>query len=289
MFLWYFVHILFGNKHDWLIDFLKIFLEVYWCSAQWSNMIGITFVFYSFCISILRSWYIKILSSPLCLTFQSRGTATSIIVVIRFVLPITTISGVTLSVRSSKSHNIHFLILCYRLWVMVPRCFNPCFNPIMLTYIPVSNCGNIVVCFQLIACSQFVAHIQYMRQHFIGFITHAAFGIFIYSNYLCLLTISVKSLVLSGCYQSFSLYFRLHSCSHLKALLLLMISVIFAWHWPCNCLLFHSWMQSLFHILFQDSLSNYDTWYLLVCHAVFSNGSVKRLLFIYSWSAISLT
>ena len=75
---------------------------------SYPTMIGITFVFvfHNYCVSILRCRYFKILSSSLSVTFQSRGTATSVIVVVRFALPITTIPGlrsdITLSVRNSN-------------------------------------------------------------------------------------------------------------------------------------------------------------------------------------------
>ena len=74
-------------------------------------MIGITFafLFHSLCISILTSLYLKIFSFSLSLTYQSIGTAASIIVVVRFVLSLTTISGlhsgITMSVRLSNSHS----------------------------------------------------------------------------------------------------------------------------------------------------------------------------------------
>ena len=70
-------------------------------------MIGIAlaFEFHSFLNSILRSEYHKIISSSLSLTFQSRGTATLITVVVHFVLLISTISSlhvdITLSIHIS--------------------------------------------------------------------------------------------------------------------------------------------------------------------------------------------
>ena len=70
----------------------------------------------------------------------------------------------------------------------------------MLTDIPVKNCGYIVVSFQEAVVSQFWAHIQQIGHSFIGFHTHAAFGVMIYSKYLCLVILSVQSLVLSSYY-----------------------------------------------------------------------------------------
>ena len=81
---------------------------------------------------------------------------------------------------------------------MFPRCLT-CLNPIMLTCIPAKNCSYNVVSFQVDASSQFWAHIQYMGHSFVGFLTHAAFGVKIYSKYLSLVILIVQSLVLSGC------------------------------------------------------------------------------------------
>ena len=66
---------------------------------------------------------------------------------------------------------------------MFPRCLT-CINPIILTYIPVKNCGIIVASFQVVVSSQFSAHIQYMGNGLMGFLTHATFGVLIYSKYL---------------------------------------------------------------------------------------------------------
>ena len=88
------------------------------CSSKFINVvssdpttigINFAFVFHCFCISSMRSSYLKIFSYSLSLIFLSRGTAMSIIVVVRFALSTTTISGlragITLSVRISKSRN----------------------------------------------------------------------------------------------------------------------------------------------------------------------------------------
>ena len=56
----------------------------------------------------------------------------------------------------------------------------------MLTYIPMENCGYIVVSHHVGVCSQLWAHILYMGHGFISLFTHAAFGVMIYSKYLCL-------------------------------------------------------------------------------------------------------
>ena len=88
----------------------------------------------------------------------------------------------------------YFLVFCYGLWMMFSRCLT-CLNPIMLTFIPVRNCGYTYVSFQVVVGSQFWAHIQYMGHSFIGFLTHALFEVLIYSKYLCLVILSVESLV----------------------------------------------------------------------------------------------
>ena len=81
-----------------------------------------------------------------------------------------------------------------------------CLNPVMLTYNPVKNCSYIVVSFQVIVSSRLLAHIQYMGHNFIDSLTHMAFGVLIYSKYLCLVILSVQSLDLGGgCYESFCL------------------------------------------------------------------------------------
>ena len=85
------------------------------------------------------------------------------------------------------------------LCVMFSRCL-ACLNPIMLTYMPVNNCGYIVLSVQVVVSSKFWAHIQYMGHSFIGLLPHAACGILIYSKYLCLAILSILNLVLSGCY-----------------------------------------------------------------------------------------
>ena len=88
---------------------LRWFSKFNGIAPSYSSMIGITFkfVFHSFCIYTMMSWYFKF-SSALSLAFQSRGTATSIIVVVIFVLSNTTTrcsprAGITLSIRISKS------------------------------------------------------------------------------------------------------------------------------------------------------------------------------------------
>ena len=76
----------------------------------------------------------------------------------------------------------------------------PCLNPIMLTCIPVKNCGYIVVSFQVVVSNKFLSHIPYIEHGFIGLLTHAAFGVLISSKYLCMPILSVQSLGLRGCY-----------------------------------------------------------------------------------------
>ena len=90
-----------------------------------------------------------------------------------------------------------YLLSCIDLWNLLDS-FE--FHSIMLTYIHVKNCGYIVAYFQVVVSRQFLAYIQYMGHSFIGFLTLTAFGVFIYCKYLCLVMLSVQSLVLSGCY-----------------------------------------------------------------------------------------
>ena len=47
--------------------------------------------------------------------------------------------------------------------------------------------------FQVVTSSQLWTHSQYMGNGFIGFLTHTAFGVLIYSKYLCLVIISVQA------------------------------------------------------------------------------------------------
>ena len=184
------------------LDCFSKFMEVMHCDPI---MIGVTFalVFHSFCTSILRSKYFKILSS-LSLTYQSRGIATSITVVVRLLLTITAICGLR-------------AVFCFGLRVMFPRC-TTCLNPIMLTYIPAKNCGYIAVSFKVVVSSQFWAHIQYMGNGLILSLTQAAVGVLIYSMYLCLVILNDQSLAVINAAVSI---FRSNSLSHLKAFSLL--------------------------------------------------------------------
>ena len=125
--------------------FPKMFLD---SQPSDPTMIGITFafVFHGFCVSILSSRYFKI-SSSLSLTFlTSTGSAPSIIVVVRFVLLITTISGLML------------VLPCLYIFLSPITLSFPYFllralgdvtplgdSSIMLTYIPVNNFGYSVV------------------------------------------------------------------------------------------------------------------------------------------------
>ena len=83
--------------------------------------------------------------------------------------------------------------------MMFPLCPS-CLNPTVMTYIPVKYSGYIDVSFQIVASCQFWAHIQFVGYGFIGLLAHAAFGVMIYSTYLCLVILSVNSLAMRDCY-----------------------------------------------------------------------------------------
>ena len=90
-------------------------------------------------------------------------------------------------------------IFFYGHWVIFAQSL-ACLNSIALTYIPVKNCGYIVVSFQVVVGNQIGAHIQYIGHGFIASLTHTAFGVLIYFKYLCFVILNVQLIVLCGRY-----------------------------------------------------------------------------------------
>ena len=67
-----------------------------------------------------------------------------------------------------------------------------------MTCIPVKNCGYVFASFQAVVSSNLLgAHIQHMGHSFIGFLTHAAFGVPIYSKYLYMAILSVQIITMT--------------------------------------------------------------------------------------------
>ena len=73
-------------------------------------------------------------------------------------------------------------------------------SSIMQTHIPVKNCGYIAMSFHTVINCRLCAYIQYIEHGFIGFLTHAAFRVIMYSKYFCLVILIVHGLGLSGYY-----------------------------------------------------------------------------------------
>ena len=70
-----------------------------------------------------------------------------------------------------------------------------------------------MVCFQVVVSSRFLANIKYMGHCFIGCLVHALFGVLFYAKYLCLVTISVQSLVMSSCFYELQFLLFYHFLS----------------------------------------------------------------------------